>query len=127
MAAEQLDRIFVRDLVCRCIVGINDDERVKKQEVRINLVLEADLRRAAGTDSIGDTVDYKDLKVAVLEMVEASQYYLIEHLADRIAAICLEPPMVRRATVTVDKPGALRFAESVAVELTRERGDYFDE
>lgn len=116
-----LDKIYIRDLVCRCIVGINPDERTKRQEVIINILLEADLKKPCKTDAIEDTVDYKAIKLDVLQMVETSSYFLLERLADNIADICLENAMVKRATVTIDKPGALRFAKSVAVEIVRDR------
>lgn len=116
-----LDRIYIRDLTTRCIVGINPDERVNKQEVIINIVLEADLSKACASDSIDDTVDYKRVKQSVLQLVENSQFLLIERLADAIAHTCLREPRVKMVTVILDKPGALRFARSVAVEITRTR------
>ncbi|GMW02856.1 MAG: hypothetical protein AMXMBFR84_39920 [Candidatus Hydrogenedentota bacterium] len=116
-------RIYIRDLQCRCIVGINPEERENKQDVIINVVLETDLSRAAETDAIEDTVDYKKVKVAIIDMVEHSSFYLVERLADRIAAVCLEDGRVCAAEITVDKPGALRFARSVAIQVRRERGD----
>jgi len=82
-------------------------------------VLETNLAPAAASDRIEDAVDYKGLKKQIIALVEGSAFRLIETLADRIAALALAEPRVRRATVTVDKPGALRFARSVAVELTR--------
>lgn len=118
---ERFDRIYIRDLATRCIVGINPDERVNKQEVIINIVLEADLSKAGASDNIDDTVDYKRIKQAVLELVEKSEFLLIERLADAIAQVCLREPRVHAVQVTLDKPGALRFARSVAVEITRKR------
>ena len=108
------------DLALRCIIGIYPEEREKKQDVVINVVMEADLRAAGASDRIEDTIDYKTIKLRIVEMVEGSECNLIECLADRIARICLTDPRVRRVTVTLDKPGALRFARSVAVEVTRE-------
>jgi len=122
MAEAKLDRIHIRDLSARCIIGINADERVNLQDVVINITMYADLRKAAASDDIDDTIDYKTIKVKVLEEVEASSYYLVEKLAQRIAEICLVP-RVEQVTVCVDKPGALRFAESVAVEITRRRAE----
>lgn len=119
--AEALGRIHIRDLQARCIIGIYPEERANKQDVVVNLTLYADLSRASETDRFEDTIDYKAIKKAVLNAVEASSYYLIERLAGRIAEISLEDPRVRRVDVCVDKPGALRFARSVAVEITRER------
>ncbi len=117
------DRIHIRDLRTRCIVGINPQERVKKQDVVIHITLQADLQKASRSDNIEDTVDYATLKQNVFEMVEASSFMLIERLAQAIAEMCLADTRVAAATVTVEKPGALRFARTVAVEITRTRQD----
>ena len=119
--ADRLDRIYVRNLKCRCILGINPDEREKKQDVVINLVLEADLSDACGSDAIDDTVDYKRVKQRVLALVENSDHFLVERIVERIAETCLEDERVQAVQVSLDKPGALRFAESVAVEIYRSR------
>ncbi|MCL4695133.1 MAG: dihydroneopterin aldolase [Candidatus Hydrogenedentes bacterium] len=121
MAERILDQIHIRDLTCRCIVGINPEERTNLQDVIINLTLHADLREACATDRIDDTIDYKSVKLAVLAMVEESSYYLVERMAERIAEVCLQDTRVEAVRVSVDKPGALRFARSVAVEIFRER------
>jgi len=121
MAEHEMDKIYIRELSARCIVGIFPREREVRQEVLINIVLACDLAEAGRSDAIADTVDYKQIKNRVLEMVEASEFFLIERLAEAIAALCLEAPRVQRVTVTVDKPGALRFARSVAVKITRQR------
>lgn len=115
-----MDRIYIRDLLLRCIVGIYPEERHQKQDVIINIILECDCRPAAASDDIADAVDYKSLKKSVIELVENSSFNLIETLADRIAGLCTARNGVNRATVSVDKPGALRFARSVAVEVTRD-------
>lgn len=119
MAEPSWDRIHIRDLSVHCIIGINPEERVEKQEVTMNLTLHADLSDAARTDSIGDTVDYKSVKEEIRNAVEASDFFLLERLAEHVAEIALRPPQVRRVDVCVDKPGALRYARSVAVEITR--------
>lgn len=120
MAAE-LDRVYIRDLEVRCIVGIFPDERREKQDVIINIVLHADLREACRTDDIAATVDYKAVKKRVLALVENSSYQLVERLAQSIADVCLADIRVQRVEVTVDKPGALRFARSAAVSIVRDR------
>ncbi|MBM3240841.1 dihydroneopterin aldolase [Candidatus Poribacteria bacterium] len=117
----KLDKIHIRDLLLRCIVGLNDWEREKTQDILINITLYADLKTACRTDRIEDTVDYKAIKQKVVDMVEASSYTLIERLAEHIAAICLEHPRVQRVKVLLDKTGALRYARSVAVEIVREK------
>ena len=121
MANRKLDKIHIRDLLIRCIVGIYDWEREKKQDVLINITLYADLGTACQTDRIEDTVDYKAIKQKVVNMVESSSYMLVERLAERVAEICLENPQVQRAKVLVDKTGALRFARSVGIEIVREQ------
>lgn len=116
-----MDRILICDLLVRCILGINDNERREKQDVVINLTLYTDLHKAGKSDRIEDTVDYRALKKRVLSMVESSQYLLLEALAEAVAELCLDQHGVRQVNVRVEKPLALRFARSVAVEITRKR------
>lgn len=120
-AAERLDQIHIRDLRLRCIVGVYPEERREKQDVTIQVTLWADLRRAGRSDRIEDTVDYKTVKKQVVALVEESSFNLVERLAERIAETCLNNAGVRRARVIVEKPGALRFARTVAVEIVRDR------
>ena len=121
--APHLDRIHVRDLALRCILGINDDERREKQDVTVNITLHAKLREACRSDRIEDTVDYKKIKKRVLRMAESSSFFLVERLAQAIADICMEAPLVARVDVRVAKPGALRFARAVDIEITRVRSE----
>lgn len=116
-----MDRILIKDLMLRCILGLGNEERREKQDVLINLVLWTDLTRAAVTDNIEDTVDYAALKKRIITLVEGSQFHLAEALADRIATLCLEQPAVQQVQITLEKPTALRFAHSVGVEITRRR------
>ncbi len=118
---DMMDRIRIFDLLVRCILGINDSERREKQDVLINLTIYTDLRKAGKSDRIEDTVDYRALKKRVLAMVESSQFCLEEALADAVAELCLATPGVEQVEVRVEKPNALRFARSVAVEITRRR------
>lgn len=116
-----MDKIHIRDILARCIIGVNEEERHNKQDVIINLTLHADIRKAGQTDDFRDTVDYKAVKQRVLGLVEDSQYFLIEALAEAIARTCLEFDLVEEVTVLVEKPGALRFARTVGVEITRNK------
>jgi dihydroneopterin aldolase/D-erythro-7,8-dihydroneopterin triphosphate epimerase len=116
-----MDRIFIRDLALRCIIGIFPEERREKQDVIINVEMHCNLSRAGETDDLADTVDYKTIKKAILKLVEASHFQLIESLAEKIAAIALSDEKVQQVIVTIDKPGALRFARASAVEITRKR------
>ena len=101
MADLPLDRIHIRDLQLRCIVGVYPEERRDKQDVMINITLHADLRKAGQSDNLADTVDYKSLKKDIIAAVEASSYKLVEALAERIAEVWLAHADVRRADVVV--------------------------
>jgi FolB domain-containing protein len=116
-----MDKILIQDLLVRCIIGINEEERREKQDVIVNITLTADLARACASDNFKDTVDYRAIKKRVFGMVETSQFFLIEALAEKIAGLCLEYPGVRAVKVLVEKPSALRFARSVGVEIVREK------
>src|SRR5262245_21742379 len=116
-----MDRILIKDLMIRCILGLSEEERREKQDVVINLILWADLEPAAASDRIEDAVDYRAVKKRIIALVEESKYRLAETLADRIARMCLEEPAVQQVQVTVEKPTALRFAHSVGVEIVRRR------
>jgi len=116
-----MDRILISDLAVRCIIGVNEEERRERQDVVINLAIYADLRKAGQSDRFEDAVDYRAIKKQIVSMVENSRYYLVEAMAEAIAKICLDHPAVTKVQVRVDKPGALRFARSVGVEIARER------
>ena len=116
-----LDQIRITDLLLRCIVGINPEERENKQDVVINLVLFADLSAAGRSDNIDDTVNYRTIKNQVVALVESSSYFLVEKLAEEIARECLEHRQVVAVEVSLEKPGALRFARSVGVTIRRWR------
>jgi len=117
-----VDKIHIRDILLRCVIGIYEEERREKQDVVINVTLHADLSAACGSDDFNDTVDYKAVKQRILRLVEESRFHLVEALAEAIAGVCLEFPLVRQADVLVEKPGALRFARTVGVEISRGRG-----
>ncbi|GAB0055823.1 Dihydroneopterin triphosphate 2'-epimerase [Candidatus Magnetaquicoccaceae bacterium FCR-1] len=115
------DQIFIRDLLVRCIIGIQEWERHTLQDVVIQLELTTDTARAGVSDNIDDAVDYKRLTKKIIAHAEGSACWLVEALAEQIAAICLEHPRVEAARVSVEKPGALRFARTVGVTILRRR------
>ncbi len=117
------DQIVIKDLFLRTIIGINDDERANRQDVLINLMLEADTRAAGLSDDIDDTVNYRSITKQVIELVENSRFFLVEKLAEEIARLCLVDRRVERVWVRVEKPAALRFAKSVGVSIQRSRED----
>ncbi len=119
-----MDKVLISDLLIRGIIGINPDERVKKQDIVINIVMYTDIRRAADTDDIADTTNYKDISKRVIDFVEGSSFFLVERLVTEIARLILEDQTVSRVQVRVEKPGALRFARSVGIEIDRTREDF---
>ncbi len=117
------DKILIQDLLLRTVIGLTDHERRDRQDVVINLTLFADLRRAGESDSVDDSLNYRTLAKAIIAHVEPSAYYTVEALATAIARLCIEHG-AERAIVRVEKPGALRFAQSVGVEIDRDRADF---
>lgn len=115
------DKILIQDLLIRGIIGIHDWEREKKQDILINIVMEADCRPAGISDDFKDAVDYRAVTKKVLVLVETSSFFLVERLAEEIAKICLEDQRVEVARIRVEKPGAVRFSRSVGIEIERFR------
>jgi FolB domain-containing protein len=118
------DKILIRDLLVRGILGLNDWEREKKQDILINLTLEVDTRAAAASDDIEDSLNYRSLTKAVVSHVESSSRFLVEALAADLARIAVVDFAADRVRVRVEKPGALRFAHSVGIEIERSRADF---
>lgn len=116
-----MDKIHIRDIAVDCIIGVNPDERVRKQKVLINLELTCDLSPGTHTDRIGDTLDYTALNDRVIRTAAEGDFGLIEAMAEAMAADCLRFDRVSHVVVTVDKPGALHDGRSVAVTLSRAR------
>lgn len=121
--ADAPDTIEIDGLEVRAILGIFAHERDQRQEIRIGLRLHTDISAAARSDSIEHALDYKSVTKRIIEFVEASDYFLIERLIEEIAALALTEFDVRRVTVRVEKPGALRYARTVGITITRERND----
>ena len=119
-----MDRIIIRDLLLRGIVGINPDERTKPQDILVNVTMWADTRPAAASDDIADAVNYKTITKAIIGHIEEGDPMLVERLVAEIAAVCLDADdRVQEVEVAVEKPGALRFARSVGVVIHRSRED----
>jgi D-erythro-7,8-dihydroneopterin triphosphate epimerase len=121
---DALDCIVIRDLLVRGIVGINPEERKDRQDILVNVTMWADTRRAAASDDIADAVNYRTIAKAMIAHIEISQPYLVERLAADLAGICFEQDArVQAVEVSVEKPGALRFARSAGVVIYRQRED----
>ena len=118
-----MDRIFLTGLTTEAIIGIFDWEREIRQTIAIDLEMSADIRRAAATDHIDDTLNYKKVAKRVLAFVEDSRFQLIETLAERIAGLILAEFQVDWVRVTLHKPGAIRHSRDVGVIIERSRQD----
>ncbi len=116
-----MDKVFIKDLLVRGIIGVYDWEREQPQDILINITIEADLQRAGQTDNIQECIDYDTLAKKVMNHVENIQRLTVEALANDIAIICLEEPKTQSVHVRVEKPGAVQFANSVGVEIVRSR------
>ena len=124
MTDQVTDRILIRDLLVRGVIGLNEWERKQKQDILINLTVFSDLRRAGATDNVANTLNYRSITKAVIALVESSSFFLVEALATEIARLAIVEFGVLRVVVRVEKPGALRFASSVGVEIDRSKVDF---
>ena len=116
---QRLDRILIEGLEVRTVIGIYDWEREIRQTVRLDMEMSWDVRRAAASDDIADTLDYKAVSKRLIAFVEASSYGLIEALAEACAHIVLEEFHVSWMRLKLSKPGAVRGSENVAVLIER--------
>lgn len=114
-------RIFVKDIVLRCNIGITDEERRKKQDVLVNILLFVDLSKAIITDDLKDTIDYTEPYNKIRLLVENKTFNLIERLANSIADICLEDKKVQKVKVRLEKLHILKDSKSAGVELEKGR------
>ncbi|MGA7824684.1 MAG: dihydroneopterin aldolase, partial [Steroidobacteraceae bacterium] len=117
------DRIFLHGLTAECIIGFIDWERRVKQTVVVDLEMPVDCRRAALTDEVVDTLDYKKVAKRVLAFIEASEVKLVETLAERLALLVLAEFGVEWVRVSLNKPGAIRNSRDVGVVIERTRAD----
>ncbi len=116
-----MDKVIIKDLLVRGIIGVNDWERRRAQDILINVTLFTDTQRAAETDSIADCVDYSKMSKRIQAHAESVERQTVEALANDLAKICLEDQGVQKVILRVEKPGAVRFSKSVGVEIERTR------
>jgi FolB domain-containing protein len=116
-----MDKIHICGLELHCTIGTRPVERTNRQKIVLDITLECDFSKAAETDELSDTVNYKDLKDRISGMVEVSSFFLLEKLAEEVASMCLATPGVESVSLAVYKPGALAGASNVGVEITRRR------
>ena len=114
-----MDKVFIKDLEVETVIGIYDWEREVRQLISISLVMDFDLTKAAKTDKIEDSLNYKKISKRVIKLAEILKSKLIENLAQKIADTILKEFPVSSIVVTVEKPGSLRGSSSVGVTIKR--------
>jgi dihydroneopterin aldolase len=116
-----MDKIFIRGLRTETIIGIFDWERQVKQTVVLDIEIAADIRKAALSDSVEDTLNYKRVAKRVLAFIESSQFHLVEALTEHVAMLILEEFDVSWVSILLSKPGAVRNSKDVGISLERDR------
>ena len=114
-----MDTVFINDLRIETVIGIYDWERKIKQTISLDLEMGTDIRKSAATDTIDDTLNYKAVAKRLIAFVEASDYQLVETLAEKVAGIVLTEFSVPWLKLTVHKPGAVRGSRDVGVIIER--------
>lgn len=116
-----MDKIWIRNLELRAVIGTMPSERLAKQSLMFNLELRGDFSHAGKTDSLEHTVNYREVEERVIALVENSSYHLLEALAQSVVDLCLSIPEVQSVRVTIDKPAAALRAESIGLEIERNK------
>ena len=114
-------QIAVTNLRLRTFIGFNPDEKLKKQDVVINACIQFQTQAGIYQDRVDDALDYKKVTKKIIDAVETGRFLLLEKLVGDVIDICADPDEVIYARVTVEKPHALRFADSVSVTMEYRR------
>jgi len=113
--------IRIKNLVIQTIIGFNPEERVKPQQIIINLELELDVSLAVNSDNQSGIYNYKEITKDIIALVAESKFNLLEKLTHEVLLLVMKDKRIMRAKIEIDKPGALRFADSVSVEMEDRR------
>ncbi len=117
----QIATIHIKNLRLRTFIGFNEEEKTKKQDVIVNLQLDYDATTAAQTDSVNDACNYKVLTKQIIALVESQSFDLLEKMAGDIMDLVTGLEKVLAAKIEIDKPHALRFADSVSIKMNYEK------
>jgi dihydroneopterin aldolase len=118
-----MDTIFIHALKAEAIIGIFDWERQVKQTVLLDIEMNADIRKAASSDSIADTLNYKGVAKRVLAFIQASEFHLVETLSEHVAMLILSEFGIGTVKIRLAKPGAVRNSKEVGIIISRNRED----
>lgn len=119
-----MDKIIIKDLLLRGILGLNPEERVKRQDILVNVIMYHDITCAGQADDVLESINYKTIAKRIIERVEHGDDLTIEKLVLNLARMIIVDYSVERVIVRVDKPTALRFAGSVGIEIERTAADF---
>lgn len=119
-----MDKIIIKNLLVRGIIGINDWERKTRQDILVNIDIFSPISKSATSDQIDDTVNYRTITKSIINLIENTEFFLVEALATEIAKMCLTNYPIEKIMVRIEKPLAVRFAQSVGVEIVRSRKDF---
>ncbi len=114
-----MDIVFIRDLQIETVIGIYDWERKVRQIVSLDIDMASDIKKAADSDNIDDTLSYKTVAKRLIAFVEQSEFELVEALAEKICEIMIGEFNVPWVRLTLNKPGAVRGSKSVGVMIER--------
>ena len=114
-----MDKVIIKDLLIKSVIGISDKERSQPQDILVNIILYTDITKGGTTDDIENCVNYRTVAKAIIAHVEKTHRYTVEALATDISNICLKYPGVSKVRIRVEKPEAVRFSKSVGVEIVR--------
>lgn len=120
---KNLDKVFIEGLEIEALIGIYDWERRIRQPLVFDIEMAFDNTVPAASDAIGDTLNYKAVSKRVIEYVSHSDFGLVETLAERVAALILAEFGVAQVRLRLGKPGAVRGARTVGVEILRRRAE----
>ena len=115
------DKVFITGLRATAVIGIYDWEREIRQNLRLDLEMQTDVRRAAASEDIADALDYEKISNRVRDFVEQSEFLLVETLAEQLAGLLIAEFNVPWLRLSVHKPGAIEFADDVGVVIERQR------
>eukprot|EP01047_Picozoa_sp_COSAG01_P000016 COSAG01_NODE_1_length_100484_cov_170.446142_16_plen_123_part_00 len=118
------DSIFIKDLLVRGVIGIYDWERKVQQDILINAEMSFDTQKAGSSDDMNDSLNYKSVCKRIIAFVEVNQPYLIEKLINDLAKTLILEFKIEKIILSIEKPGALRFAKSVGIRIERRLNDY---
>ena len=120
---DEFDTILIRDLDCSCIIGIFEEERKRRQTVRINAEVFTDLSKAGASDDFNDALNYSEVEEYLKKTAENTEFFLLEKLAAHIAEGVLKFDAVKAVRLTLDKFEAAAYASSIAVRIFRKKGE----